>query len=300
MSDGFTRTLHLNQNDFNVSVDSDSGMIHLDDSSDGLKIYVPRNKRDRELCYAAQLGIQLADYVYIKSPEAKKTFCLVLTTRSSTVDPMLDSHGILPLEEPTTSDGSEPEAESSSESGEEDNVISVSATSRHSSRLPSSRPVLVNETLVHDSTSELLPPPARNARQRGQGTYRMYSSSLSNGTAIAAPLARPRSQTHISQPNGDPTASDYTRLLQRVVDAARMAQFPSTGLFDMHELVSALPSIELDGIGQEVISGLPFGNRTQNQLAHDIKIGAAGELFVGFMAISPFSRYPLVHITRVY
>ncbi|KAL2217726.1 hypothetical protein M432DRAFT_591938 [Thermoascus aurantiacus ATCC 26904] len=53
------------------------------------------------------------------------------------------------------------------------------------------------------------------------------------------------------------------------------------GAFNLRELGETLPSTNPNGsLPQVMLEGSPFGLRSQNQIDHDVKIGAAGELFI--------------------
>jgi hypothetical protein len=73
----------------------------------------------------------------------------------------------------------------------------------------------------------------------------------------------------------------YRYLLNKVVNSARNAPFPSKGSFDFSELLEALPNdrhVANSYDGTEV-----FGRfQSSSQLERDKKIGAAGELYVSF------------------
>jgi hypothetical protein len=74
--------------------------------------------------------------------------------------------------------------------------------------------------------------------------------------------------------------SEYRRLLNSVIAAAKAKKggFPARGVFNLDDLLNALPNES-----EPVLTSydLPFGVRSENQLAHDMKVGAAGELYVG-------------------
>jgi hypothetical protein len=78
--------------------------------------------------------------------------------------------------------------------------------------------------------------------------------------------------------NDDGSEGEYRRLLDSVIQAARNKRgaFPSKGVFDFQDMASALSMDPSESATYE----LPFGVRNENQLAHDMKIGAAGELYV--------------------
>ncbi|KAF4634928.1 hypothetical protein G7Y89_g3181 [Cudoniella acicularis] len=79
--------------------------------------------------------------------------------------------------------------------------------------------------------------------------------------------------------------AEYRRLLDNVITAAtnKRGGFPSQGSFNLGELLDALP---VEASRDASSYDLPFGVRNENQLAHDMKVGAAGELY----AFEIFSR----------
>lgn len=289
-SDGFVRTFHVSHHDHTISVDSDSGTIHMDDSDDTLKIYVPRDKEKRKLCYATQLGAKLAEYVQVNDLHESKTFCLVLTTSPSNVDAMLNFFAITPIDFGNSdSVQSTGDLDSESDSEKENDISSVSTMSRYSSCFPSSRPITVSGTSGHSpnsNDSECLPIPGPNGRQNEERRHDTLLSDIRSSTPSTTPLLSIGPADSVSETGNDVTTFDYTRLLHRVVNSARASQFPSIGPFDFHDLAAALAEEDLDSVRPPVATGLPFGSRTQNQIAHDIKIGAAGELYVRLLCYS--------------
>jgi hypothetical protein len=116
------------------------------------------------------------------------------------------------------------------------------------------------------------------------------SSYRSNYRAATPTYRRPSLSTFSSQPstprsnepplfsvNGE--QSEYRRLLNNVIAAAKSKRggFPTRGAFNLDGLFNAL-SISSDTDPASYDS--PFGVRSKNQLDHDMKIGAAGELYV--------------------
>ena len=103
-----------------------------------------------------------------------------------------------------------------------------------------------------------------------------------------APISSPRPSQHSPNDkippaifNVDSSKADYRRLLDRVIKAAKSKRggFPSKGAFDVQDLLSALP---INASEDPPNYYLPFGVRSENQLAHDMRVGAAGELYVKF------------------
>ena len=75
--------------------------------------------------------------------------------------------------------------------------------------------------------------------------------------------------------------SEYRRLLYSVVTAARKAEFPSRGPFDMAALSHSLDTLVANNDNEY------FRLRTSEKIERDKKVGAAGELFVSnFMKLA--------------
>lgn len=120
-----------------------------------------------------------------------------------------------------------------------------------------------------------------------QASTRFAAHGSSQGRVARA--ASPRPQTRpIARPfqsapelrEGDVSVdvdTGYRELLYKVLNAARRAAFPSRGPFDMSDLLAALPG---DGSGEDSIFDERGRLRSRSQIERDMKIGAAGELFV--------------------
>jgi hypothetical protein len=84
------------------------------------------------------------------------------------------------------------------------------------------------------------------------------------------------------------TNHEYRKLFSKIIDTSRTLQFTSQGPFNFDDMRNALPSDldedeDLEGTSN---SKYPFGRCSNNQLKHDMKIGAAGELLVNFKSSS--------------
>src|SRR6266536_1779216 len=94
-------------------------------------------------------------------------------------------------------------------------------------------------------------------------------------------------RTPLSSPlTVDSSQVEYQRLLSNVIAAGRRkgGGFPVRGTFNMDGLLNALP---LEEYLRPISYDLPFGVRTVNHLAHDMKVGAAGELYVSYAPSLP-------------
>jgi hypothetical protein len=108
------------------------------------------------------------------------------------------------------------------------------------------------------------------------------------------PQTRPMPRVLQSAPNATADGMDvdmdagYLRLLNKILDAARRAVFPSRGSFNMSDILDALPG---DGTADSSFSYESVGFRSKSRLERDKKIGAAGELFVSlYPSMLPASR----------
>ncbi|OAX80405.1 hypothetical protein ACJ72_05265 [Emergomyces africanus] len=256
-SSGFRRILILRLNEFTVTADSDNGLVHIEDYNNMLRIYVPRDPRDRQQCYLSHLPNTLARFLGLKDREVCLIFQLVFLSPGSSIEVQLDCNGIVPapVEEPP-SGGSD----ASGDSGLL--ALSVDSVSEEGE---------VEDTTVRDHTppslSETAPEPSYQVETAGTvvTSHQVPARSIRPITVPATPLALP---------DGDaepvPRMTQFVQLLCNVIRLGRQATFPEA---------SQVPTNASNG-ERNSTAGWPFGVRSENQLAHDIKIGAAGELYV--------------------
>lgn len=94
-SEGFSKILCLQQDGHAITAESARGTMHLDDNNGKLRIFVPRNKRDRNLCYSSQLPKALVNYLGISDPAASGIFRTVMTSSNDILDDLLEEDGII-------------------------------------------------------------------------------------------------------------------------------------------------------------------------------------------------------------
>lgn len=209
------------------------------------------------------------------SSGASKAFLMVIQASSIHVlDEVLDDEGIVRIPE------SDLEAfEQAEEGGNSFNEhfhipAEVMDSPGHEESLPEVQEDIDNHVYApstseenHSVTSHSRSATPYIAVHRTEHVHRHNSPGRQN-EAPAPPLAEP---------------SQYVRVLEKVIQIARRTIIPlrfaglgasaaATGGLTLEEHVSA------------------FGSRSQNQLAHDIKIGAAGELFVSLHPRCPSNR----------
>ncbi|KAL2827786.1 hypothetical protein BDW59DRAFT_160094 [Aspergillus cavernicola] len=237
MSGGFKKTLELCLNEVAATVQSDTGLVHVDNSRDELRVYIPRNPRDRQRCYSLHLPQALVRYFELRDAAASLMLQLVFVTAEDFIGDLLDGNGIVGLPSGIP------------ELSEIDDVSPFGDT---------------------DTIDDILNTPGSSSESREES----LEITSSHRTAVS-PSPRPF-MVHRPQPISPDAAepfvpeTHYIQLLDDVIKLAR--QVP---------LVEALyrPEATVLGLGT-VAHELAFGVRSQGQMEHDIKIGAAGELFV--------------------
>ncbi|QSS52986.1 hypothetical protein I7I53_00094 [Histoplasma capsulatum var. duboisii H88] len=275
-SSGFKRILVLQLKEFTVTADCDNGLVHIESNNNNmLRIYVPRDPNDRKQCYLSHLPNTLARFLGLKDREARLTFQLVFLSPGSSIESQLDCNGIaaapvedLPSVGSDASDDSEPLAlsgDTASEDGEvEDTPVRVHTPPSSSETALEVSSILGSENfeLGHRSRQ-----PSYQVETAGAFVTSRQASARSSRpfTVPVSPLALPD-----DGPEPVPPVTQFAQLLCSVIRLGRQATLPEA---------SQVPANASNG-DRNTTTRWPFGVRSENQLAHDIKIGAAGELYV--------------------
>ena len=279
MSDRIIKTVTISLEGLEpVTIEGEKAILHIEEINNHLKLYVPQGKEDRELCFATLLPDRLTAYLGIREPQAVMVFGNLLNVSTSIVDKTLETHGIVPL--PWT----EPVQQSTSshenvESDEEDvDEPRPGLYSRQPSGSRGNTPERRHDTSQRTSSARPRLGSWSNSSY-GRDTDSSYRrSSFTPATSgFTGSLNTPRSSltpTRVSvQLQADPIGTlpnvEYVALLNYVIAAAAAAALQTLGLpppaedFEPPELTDTC-----------------FGKRAENSIAHDIKVGAAGELYV--------------------
>ena len=275
-TDGITRNLEHTQNNKTVTVEVHSSKLHIEKDSEVLKIYVPKDQKDQELCYLRALPTKLFNEIMMGDRSRNSTLAAdssavaiiaaVFTSSDEVISYVLDEAGIVPVPYPDEFDDENGDrlevstADESTGSGTEDRIPTPEESgSSTGSRL-------------------LSPTPAFSYRANNRSESRASRQPLISSFDFPPPT--PRNNT-LPQFSVNSSQTEYRRLLNNVIAAARRkrGRLPMRGPFNFDGLMSAL----LVDLPEEPVSyDLPFGVRNENQLAHDMKVGAAGELYVRF------------------
>lgn len=278
-SDGFTKDLRLSYGNLTVNAASDRGTFHLEDKNGVLNLFVPRDNAQREKCYLTQLPNELQQYLQLEDngPEASKAFLLVIQASIHVLDDILDENGIVQVLDNDLTAYEQAE-ESSDSLGEEDQVnipTERSDNPSHEESVPESVPEaqadIDNHTYIPSTSDEVQSVTSHSrsstpyiAVHRTEHVHRHTSPGIQD-VPPAPPLAEP---------------PQYVRVLEKVIRIAQRTNIPSKFAPQLGNF-----SATTAGLTSEEHTSA-FGSRSQNQLAHDIKIGAAGELFVSLHHIN--------------
>jgi hypothetical protein len=289
-SDGFSKTLTLRQGGGRITVESGKANLHIKEDNETLTLFVPRDSTARERCYLSQLPNRLLGYLAISDTAAKSTLTAVLTCSQAVLDDLLEDNGIIevpglvPLQSTTQC-----EENLEYHTVEKDSATSSSARQQRatpvaeSDRSPGQGPFTPNTTpSLYSSVGG-----STTSANRSNSTFRFTfnppeptSSSAHPITPIPSPGRSPSPGNQDPAPRVFGSNEEYRTLLDRVITAASRAGFPPPPLFDHNGRLLYPASITETNRQRTILPDTVFGNRSQNQVSHDVKIGAAGELFV--------------------
>ena len=299
MSDTIVKTVTISLEGLQpVTIEGEKAKLHIEETNNHLKLYVPQRKRDRELCFVTVLPYRLTTYLGIREREAAKVFGDLLKGSTSIVDEILDEHGIVPLpwteqvQQSTLShenvesddedvDESRPDLISRQPSGSRGNTPERGHDS--SQRTSSVRPRLgssTNSSYGRETDSSYRRSPFTPATPGFTGSLNTPRSSLTP-TRVSVQLQAEPIET---LPN-----VEYVALLDYVIAAAAAAALQTLGLPPPAEH-SESPEL----------TDTCFGKRAENAIAHDIKVGAAGELYVSFLKVQLSILVRLLSISQVF
>ncbi|KAH7127402.1 hypothetical protein EDB81DRAFT_662832 [Dactylonectria macrodidyma] len=292
---GISCELHFSQDGKDYKEVSSRNDLHLREEGTQLEIFVPRNKKRRQFCYASKLPARLFEWLMTEpntqitagtSEKAHRLVATVLNASRYVVPEILEENGIVSIgiesedheeKHDATDDSSESEPESIRDSPTGDNVAEV---------------VTPFANMTSEAASQVNPTPASTPRltTSEETTYiGARASEAASHSRSAQPISIPQRALG-NHPYSDPDVrlsainEDVTRyqdLLGRVISAARNADFPTRpdAPLDMSALLGALPTDnETESSFDRIEESIRF--RSKTQLERDRMVGAAGELYV--------------------
>jgi hypothetical protein len=259
MSDSIGRSMRIIQNGRSIEGLRSQANFHLEEQEGSLKVYLPKDETDRDVCFERQFPRRLCKFLGIPDLAAESVIGSVLRKdKQSVIHRILDDVGVAKIDyDPSTLDQPSTEAVGSTAIEREINdLITLTRDTRLS--VPSLER-MSPETPPTEKSSFLAPLVERNLGPSND------MDSLDASTALS-----PNSSTR--QWNA-PNETVYTKILENVVSIARKRVE-----FDIFETgysrIDHLPLVE--ALTDEVV-GDAFRSRSYDR---NFKLGAAGELYV--------------------
>ncbi|KAL3421238.1 ino80 chromatin remodeling complex protein [Phlyctema vagabunda] len=246
-TNGITTKYTIQWSSGNITVSIPGGYIHTTKQENGWSIYVPEDKREKVLCYSLSFPEALTKLFLVPS-SAREIISIVLNKPIYILEDILDAEGIGMVR-----DIDPPSRSAAIDSSEEGT---------------SEQDILDNETAV--------PPSLRNSQPRGTPGSSVRSP---HSPPTADEIHDPPEPLGVMVANGrDYYSRDaYIYLLDHVIRLAGQTSLPHTNsmrIFGNNVLLEGFDPV------------IAFGVRSQGQINHDTKIGAAGELFVFEMLLA--------------
>ena len=261
-TDDISKSIRLELDGRVIASQRTTGTLHIEDDGPSLKLYVPKSRKDREICFFTQLPERLVGHWAISDRAAVKVIGDALTASSYALDGILIEHGIPEIPDLRPAEDVE--------CAEEQGDFGIGATI-HS---PTTITARANEssTELRTSSTFSLAAEAFTAVILSR-TITPEEQTTSESLRRLRISARPSANAAVDTVNrsGD---SEYKMLLDRIIRAAKENELPP------HEPLSSDTSDVTDSTATIADSEIVFGIRAQDIMAHDMKIGAAGELYV--------------------
>ena len=247
VSDGIRRSLQIIQNGRSIEGASSRANFHFEEVEDALRLYLPKDEVERDVCFESDLPRRLCSYLSITDSGAPAVIGGVFRKdKPAVIDRILENAGVGQINYDF--------AALDEELGASEDGSDV-------------------ETLVEVTSNNRLSTPSSGARPftpSGWGRWREAQSGRE-------PAENVRDETipHLSYQERQREAQEtaYNRILENVVNVAR--QRVLSGFFESTE-VSIRSPVATIPLPQEIIQEA-FATRTQER---DFKVGAAGELYM--------------------
>lgn len=225
-------------------ISQNTGHVHIQEQDGSWQIFVPRNRDAREVCYMRELPHALTKRFQI-TQSASENISHILNSSIAVIDELLEQGGIgeVPGVEVRPRRSVEDRDEHGFDIDEEPAPSDVSGGEpRFSERLNTPTSSIFGEGGVRASPRQVVVPPRR-----------------------PSPAYLERNEFF--------TDNAYLELLDNVIRIARRTTIPHRSALAGPANGQFHPGFDHDAA---------FGIRSQGQMNHDVKIGAAGELFVSW------------------
>ncbi|KAF1816496.1 hypothetical protein P152DRAFT_428616 [Eremomyces bilateralis CBS 781.70] len=248
-SDGISQSVSLPPHGPSSTVQTDHAYFHLDHQENVLKLYVPKDKEDREICLSTELPIALLKHLGVEDHEQGRALGTVITASSlSVVEKILEHQGIISVEGITR-----PQEE-----------LSPEPEARETVSTPISR--LLSRSETPSTLASGIQSPSETLWRRGAGLHSTPDPVPSDWDDDV--FSTPGTSVYGVPPGRPERLTLYRDLLDGVIrQAANLSDLPVAGQ------ILQSPSVPHMVATWDAIASSYF-------METDFKIGVAGELFV--------------------
>ncbi|KAJ4011027.1 hypothetical protein NW766_007659 [Fusarium irregulare] len=298
--DEISSVLKMNQNGHPAESRVATASEHISEIGGKLTIYVAKEPKAQDISFGSVLPRKLASWLMMNpntnrlgSVEAEMVSALtsIFASDKSVLDEILDDQGIIQI--PFDND----DEDESLRLVEEQSMQLVltptdSSEAEASSNIPHNTDTFETEIETMSQTSHMTHQGRRAVERHSPDSTAALRPSLND----SVPNLHFRRNLSSGLEAGESVLQEdvrYRSILERVVEAARSANFPHGGAFDMQDLRDALPDANLGTYqsfdGLDVMESM--GSSSQQE--RDKRVGAAGELYVRILIFELLSKLEL-------
>ena len=227
-----------------LATENSTAMLHVESDESNLRLYVPKDKKERGVSYITQIPTRLAAHLSITNADGIKVISDILKVDTDILDEVLLDLGVPQVPDLSVFvDGDSHEHLHNDHEFVDDFVVeSVSSSATTTAATPA-------PTVIRNTT-----PGAHNASFSARELSFNPDSRLVESEEIMIPI-----ENYIPR---------YKSLLDHVISAGEEGNLPSA---------SSMPTLSTPLV---IDPDSVFGIRSRDIEAHDMRIGAAGELYV--------------------
>lgn len=246
VSDGIRRSLQITQDGRRIESASSRADFHFEEAEGGLRLYLPKDEAERDVCFESDLPRRLCTFLGITDPSASGVIGGVFRKDNPVViDRILEKAGV--SQNDCDFAALDEELGTSEAESDVDHVVETTSNIRLSTPSSGPRPYTPSGWLER--------------RERHSGS----ESADVRDEIIPASSYQER--------QGEAQETAYKRILEHIVNVVR--QRVLSGVFESTGVPIESP-VATEALPQEIIR-TAFATRTQER---DFKVGAAGELYM--------------------
>jgi hypothetical protein len=254
--------------------------LHIHESESCVEIFVPRDKKRRELCYTSKLPSKLFEWLITHPDTGVSNGCdnergqrlvgIILSSSKSIIPEILEGEGIVHA-------GVDMDSEDDDEESSDNETLASETLVAGSGGSPGSTAGLdLSDGRERGNHDDVV------TRHSLRASSSLHRSDDNHGPRVMDVIEYHRvGQWAAGYPANFDTDTDiYRRLLERVVSAARRTGFPNLTTGPPEDTEAPHTAIDAVAESSSRYSGTAVHFRSATQLERDKMVGAAGELYV--------------------